>query len=167
AHRHRLDLCGARLPLHPRLRQCADAGDGQGRAQAAAIHFFPPHAGLAGLAARPSGGAMNDRYTIGFPYVADRFGGSTASSLVMARALKEAGHHIHVLTHGEDGRVAGEAAALDLPVARLPALSAEAGYARPDRFRFHQLTAFRAAHAAIGDLKLDIVHTNDLTMLRS
>lgn len=110
---------------------------------------------------------MNGHYTVGFPYVADRFGGSTASSLVLARALKEAGHHIHVLTHGEGGRIAGEAAALGLAVTRLPALSAEAGYARPDRFRFHQLMAFRAAHAAIGDLKLDIVHTNDLTMLRS
>jgi glycosyltransferase involved in cell wall biosynthesis len=110
---------------------------------------------------------MNARYAIGFPYVADRFGGSTASSLVLARALKEAGHHIHVLTHGEGGRIAGEAAALDLPVTRLPALSMEAGYARPDRFRFHQLTAFRAAHGAIGDLRIDIVHTNDLTMLRS
>jgi glycosyltransferase involved in cell wall biosynthesis len=110
---------------------------------------------------------MNGHYTVGFPYVADRFGGSTASSLVLARALKEAGHHIHVLAHGEGGRIAGEAAALGLAVTRLPALSAEAGYARPDRFRFHQLMAFRAAHAAIGDLKLDIVHTNDLTMLRS
>jgi glycosyltransferase involved in cell wall biosynthesis len=110
---------------------------------------------------------MNERYAIGFPYVADRFGGSTASSLVMAKALQEAGHRIHVLAHGQEGRVAGEAAALGLPVTRLPALSAESGYARPDRFRFHQLTAFRAAHAAIGDLKLDIVHTNDLTMLRS
>jgi glycosyltransferase involved in cell wall biosynthesis len=110
---------------------------------------------------------MNERYAIGFPYVADRFGGSTASSLVMATALKEAGHRIHVLIHGEGGRVAGEAAALGLPVTRLPALSAESGYARPDRFRFHQLMAFRASHAVIGDLKLDIVHTNDLTMLRS
>jgi len=110
---------------------------------------------------------MNGGYAIGFPYVADRFGGSTASSLVMAKALQEAGHRIHVLAHGEGGRVAGEAAALGLAVTRLPALSAEPGYARPDRFRFHQLMAFRAAHAAIGDLKLDIVHTNDLTMLRS
>jgi len=110
---------------------------------------------------------MNETYTIGFPYVADRFGGSNASSLVMARALRDAGHRIHILSHGGEGRLAAEAKALGLPVTRLPALSAESGYARPDRFRFHQLAAFRAAHAAIGDLKLDIIHTNDLTMLRS
>ena len=29
--------------------------------------------------------------SIAFPYVADRFGGSTASSLLLAQALKEAG----------------------------------------------------------------------------
>jgi len=110
---------------------------------------------------------MNGGYTIGFPYVADRFGGSTASSLVLARALMEAGHRVHVLTHGEGGRITHEAAALDLPVTPLPARSVEPGYARPARFRFHELAAFRAAHAVIGDLKLDIIHTNDLTMLRS
>jgi glycosyltransferase involved in cell wall biosynthesis len=41
------------------------------------------------------------------------------------------------------------------------------GYARPDRFRLEQLTAFRAARRAIGELSLDIVHVNDLTMLRA
>jgi glycosyltransferase involved in cell wall biosynthesis len=110
---------------------------------------------------------MSNAYSIGFPYVADRFGGSTASSLVLAQALKEAGHRVHVLAHGARGRVADEAAALGLTVTHLPWLSAEPGYARPDRFRFLQLMAFRAARAAIGALKLDIVHTNDLTMLRS
>jgi glycosyltransferase involved in cell wall biosynthesis len=110
---------------------------------------------------------MNGLYRIGFPYVADRFGGSTASSLVMARALQEAGHTIHVLTHGQGGRVTEEAKALGLAVTRLPWLSAEPGYARPDRFRLPQLMAFRSARGAIASLKLDIVHTNDLTMLRS
>ena len=110
---------------------------------------------------------MSGFYRIGFPYVADRFGGSTASSLIMARALQEAGHTVHILTHGQGGRVTEEAAGLGLAVTRLPWLSAEPGYARPDRFRLPQLMAFRAARAAIAGLKLDIVHTNDLTMLRS
>jgi len=104
--------------------------------------------------------------SIGFPYAADRFGGSTASSLVLARALRDAGHNVHILTHGEGGRVADEASALGLAVTRLPALSDIPGYARPDRFRLEQLTAFRAARRVIDSLPLDIVHTNDLTMLR-
>jgi glycosyltransferase involved in cell wall biosynthesis len=103
---------------------------------------------------------------IGFPYVADRFGGSNASSLVLARALQDAGHRVHILTHGGAGRVADEAQALDLAVTRLPALSDVPGYARPDGFRAEQLMAFRAACRAMETLALDIVHTNDLTMLR-
>jgi glycosyltransferase involved in cell wall biosynthesis len=103
---------------------------------------------------------------VGFPYVADRFGGSNASSLVLARALQDAGHRVHVLTHGGSGRVAEEAQALSLPATCLPALSDLPGYAQPDRFRVEQLLAFRAARRAIEELSLDIVHTNDLTMLR-
>lgn len=105
-------------------------------------------------------------FAIGFPYVADRFGGSNASSLVLARALQDAGHRVHILTHGCDGRVAEEARTLGLSVTRLPALSDVPGYARPDRFRVEQLMAFRPAHRAIEEMSLDIVHTNDLTMLR-
>jgi glycosyltransferase involved in cell wall biosynthesis len=110
---------------------------------------------------------MTSNFTIGFPYVADRFGGSTASSLVLAQALKEAGHRVHILTHGAGGRVTEEAAALGLSVTRLPPLSDVPGYSRPDCFRMEQLMVFRAARAAINNLKLDIVHTNDITMLRS
>jgi glycosyltransferase involved in cell wall biosynthesis len=106
-------------------------------------------------------------FTIGFPYAADRFGGSTASSLVLARALKKAGHEIHILVHGGEGRVAEEAAALGLAVRFLPSLTGVPGYARPDRFRIEQIRAFPASYAAIGDLGLDIVHTNDIAMLRS
>lgn len=104
---------------------------------------------------------------IGFPYVADRFGGSNASSLVLARALQDAGHRVEILTHGGAGRVADEAATLALSVTRLPGLSDVPGYARPDRFRVEQLMAFREARRAIDTLSLDIVHTNDLTMLRT
>lgn len=110
---------------------------------------------------------MRTQFSIGFPYVADRFGGSTASSLALAQALKEAGHRVHILTHGSGGRVTEEAMARGLPVTPLPALSSVPGYARPDRFRLEQVLAFRAARAAIGRLGLDIVHVNDITMLRS
>ena len=107
------------------------------------------------------------RLAIGFPYVADRFGGSNASSLVLARALQDAGHRVEILTHGGEGRVADEAATLALSVTRLPGLSEVPGYARPDQFRVEQLMAFRQARRAIETLSLDIVHTNDLTMLRT
>lgn len=109
---------------------------------------------------------MNRPLTIGFPYAADRFGGSTVSSLVLARALKAAGHNIHILVHGSAGRVADEAASLDLPVVHLPALIGAPAYSRPDRFRIEQFCALPASRAAIGHLGLDIVHTNDIAMLR-
>jgi glycosyltransferase involved in cell wall biosynthesis len=112
-------------------------------------------------------GLMPARFTIGFPYVADRFGGSTASSLVLAQALREAGHGVHILTHGAGGRVTQEAVSLDLPVTRLPPLSDTPSYSRPDRFRLEHLLAFRDARAAIARLGLDIVHANDITILRS
>lgn len=110
---------------------------------------------------------MERTLTIGFPYVADRFGGSTASSLVLAGALRDAGHRIHILTHGQFGRVADEACAMGLSVTRLPPLADVPGYSRPDRFRLEQLLAFRTSRAAIRMLHLDIVHTNDITTLRS
>ncbi|HEY2033035.1 MAG TPA: glycosyltransferase family 4 protein [Rhizomicrobium sp.] len=109
---------------------------------------------------------MTQSFTIGFPYAADRFGGSNASSLVLARALQDAGHQIHVLVHGEEGRVADEAAELGLAVTHLPAFTAVPGYARPDRFRIEQIRAFPASCMAINHLALDIVHTNDIAMLR-
>lgn len=110
---------------------------------------------------------MTQLLTIGFPYAADRFGGSTASSLVLARALQEDGHRIHILVHGSEGAVTKEAAGLGLAVTHLPALAGTPGYARPDRFRIEQVFAFPASCSAIRDLGLDIVHTNDIAMLRS
>lgn len=109
---------------------------------------------------------MTRPLTIGFPYAADRFGGSTASSLVLARALQEEGYRIHILVHGREGAVADEAAALGLAVTHLPALTGVPGYARPDRFRIEQVLAFPASCSAIRELGLDIVHTNDIAMLR-
>ena len=108
----------------------------------------------------------NEPLTIGFPYAADRFGGSNVSSFVLARALKEMGHRVFVIAHGK-GRVIEEANGFGLPVERLPPLSPIPGYARPDRFRLEHLFAFRAARGAIERLNLNLVHTNDLGMLRT
>lgn len=109
---------------------------------------------------------MSTRLSIGFPYAADRFGGSNMSSMVLARALEEAGHDVHVLAHGT-GRVIDEAGKLGLKILQLPALSDIPGYARPDRFRMEQVIAFGSCRKAIRKLDLDIIHTNDLGMLRT
>src|SRR3954469_3747404 len=103
---------------------------------------------------------------IGFPYAGDRFGGSNVSSLTLAVALQDRGHSPIVLTHG-DGQAADEARRRGLAVELLPALSSRAGYSRSDRARLEQVGALRAAYAAIRRLGLDIVHVNDLGMLRT
>jgi len=80
--------------------------------------------------------------------------------------LSDAGHDVHVLAHGT-GRVTAEAEKLGLRVHLLPPLSDIPGYARPDRFRMEQVMAFRPCRKAIHALDLDIIHTNDLGMLRT
>lgn len=103
---------------------------------------------------------------IGFPYAGDRFGGSNVSSLTLAVALREAGLDPVVLTHGP-GRAADEAVARELPVVLLPPLSEQSGYSQRDRARLEQLGALRAAFSAIRQHRLDLVHVNDLGMLRT
>jgi glycosyltransferase involved in cell wall biosynthesis len=111
------------------------------------------------------GGNADLRLRIGFPYAGDRFGGSNVSSLLLARALLDRGHLPQVLTHG-DGRAADEARVRGLPVKVLPPLSSKAGYSRSDRARLEQIYAIHAALVAIRVNRLDIVHVNDLSMLR-
>ncbi|MDG2531890.1 glycosyltransferase family 4 protein [Caulobacter endophyticus] len=106
------------------------------------------------------------QYKIGFPYVGDRFGGSNMSSLIMATALRDRGHDVTVFTHGP-GRAHDEAAARGLKTELLPALSDIGGYERPDRARPEQLAAFPHCWRSIKRHGLDIIHTNDMTMLRT
>jgi glycosyltransferase involved in cell wall biosynthesis len=101
-----------------------------------------------------------------FPYVGDRYGGSNESSLVMAQALQHIGHDPIIVTHGR-GRTNEEAARRGLQVIELPPLSRHGGYDRPARARLEDLYALRPGLAAIRRLNPDIVHTNDLTVLRS
>lgn len=103
---------------------------------------------------------------VGFPYVGDRFGGSNMSSLVMAGGLRARGIEPVIMTHGP-GRAADEAAARGFAVHRLPPLSSAPGYSRPDGFRLENLRATPTCRQAIRELGLDLVHTNDLTMLRT
>jgi glycosyltransferase involved in cell wall biosynthesis len=62
--------------------------------------------------------------------------------------------------------VVEDASALDLPVTHLPVFTAVPGYSWPDRFHIGQIRAFPASCGAIHDLGLDLVHTNDIAMLR-
>ncbi len=105
-------------------------------------------------------------YRIGFPYAGDRFGGSNVSSLALAKGLQDRGHSIFVLTHGA-GRAADEAHARGLAVDVLPPLSSKAGYSRSDRARLDQIGAFRVSFHALRRHRLDILHVNDLGMLRT
>ena len=101
-----------------------------------------------------------------FPYVGDRYGGSNESSLVMAQALQKNGHDPIVVTHGR-GRTNEEATRRGLHVVELAPLSRHGGYDRPARARLEDFFALGPGLSAIRQLKPDIVHTNDLTMLRS
>jgi glycosyltransferase involved in cell wall biosynthesis len=104
--------------------------------------------------------------TIAFPYDGKRFGGSNVSSLILASTLHEHGHTVHVLSHG-DGRVRTEAEALGLTVHHLPPLSSVPSYSRPDRFRLSHMLPFRSRSRVLRELGVDILHTNDLAMLRA
>lgn len=101
-----------------------------------------------------------------FPYTGDRFGGSNMSSLVMACGLRDRGHEMIVATHGP-GRAFDEAAQRELTTLELPPLSRHPGYSRPDRFRLDHLRAVPGCMAFLRRHKFDIVHTNDLSMLRT
>lgn len=101
-----------------------------------------------------------------FPYTGDRFGGSNVSSLVMACGLRDRGLNIVVATHGS-GRALDEARLRGLQALELPPLSAHPGYSRPDRFRMDHLLAIPRCLSFLRREKFDLVHTNDLSMLRT
>jgi len=84
----------------------------------------------------------------------------------MAGGLQERGIEPVIMTHGP-GQAADEAAARGFSVHRLPPLSSAPGYSRPDGFRIEHLKAAPTCRRFINELGLDLVHTNDLTMLRT
>jgi glycosyltransferase involved in cell wall biosynthesis len=104
--------------------------------------------------------------TILFPYDADQFGGSHVSSLILAKALAARGHRIVVVTHGE-GRVTAEAESVDLEVRRLPRLMALDSALQSPRAHVGHATASWPALREIRTLQADVVHVNDLSMLRA
>jgi len=103
--------------------------------------------------------------TVAFPYDGGRFGGSNVSSLLLAQTLRARGYGVHIVTHGE-GRTRDEAEAIDLPVHTLPPLSERPAYAQRERFRPSHLVWLPQCMRLLRRLGVDIVHTNDLAMLR-
>jgi glycosyltransferase involved in cell wall biosynthesis len=118
----------------------------------------------AGPAARTA--PKNRKLAVGFPFDADCFGGSTVCSLILAQSLAESGHRVCIVVHGL-GRVIDEAREKGLKVVLLPPLYALSDSTRKDRFRVQNLLALSTCRRLIQDWSLDIIHTNDLEMLRT
>lgn len=104
--------------------------------------------------------------SIGFPYVGDQMGGSSISSLLLARALIARGHKIYALVHGE-GVMKDECEMAGMRIIALPPLSSVATDDRPDRWRPHHLTAVPKLALSLRSHGLDLVHVNDLASLRA
>jgi glycosyltransferase involved in cell wall biosynthesis len=84
----------------------------------------------------------------------------------MAQALANLGHHPVIIAHGR-GRVIEEAERRGLETFELPTLSRHGGYDRPSRARVEHMLAFKQCMNAIKRLQIDLIHTNDLTILRT
>ncbi len=104
--------------------------------------------------------------TIGFPFAGDQYGGSSVSSLLLAGALRDRGHNVNMIVHG-DGRMTEAVEQAGFRPHRLPSLSRVATDARAHRFQLDQTRAFGACRRTIGELGLQLVHVNDLAMLRT
>lgn len=102
---------------------------------------------------------------IAFPYAGDQYGGSSVSSLLLARALRERGHDVRVVMHGT-GTMHDAARAAGFSPLMLPALATTATDTAHHRWQWSQLTAIAPLRAVIRREKFDIVHINDLAMLR-
>ncbi len=103
---------------------------------------------------------------IGFPYAGDQFGGSSVASLLLAGALRERGHEVKLIVHGE-GRMAQAVEAAGFEPHRLSSLSGVATDTRAHRFQLDQVKAFNLCRRTISELDLQFVHVNDLAMLRT
>ena len=106
------------------------------------------------------------RISVGFPFIANRFGGSTVSSLLLAAGLQELGHNIVVIAHGT-GPLIQAAEDARLPLLRLPDFLHEDVAVTRDRFSGRNLLPFRDCRRTIRECALDVVHINDLATLRT
>jgi glycosyltransferase involved in cell wall biosynthesis len=103
---------------------------------------------------------------IGFPFNGDQIGGSGISTMVLIRELLHHGFDARAILHG-DGPMADAVEHVGCPIVYLPKIGSIAQHDRPDRFRFTQALAGFSCRDLIMELGLDIVHVNDLAMLRT
>lgn len=103
---------------------------------------------------------------VAFPYNADQVGGSTVSSLTLIRELVRLDVKVTVILHG-DGPLEADCRALNVTIVKAPALSQRPMANRPDGFHFRNLLSTPKLVKILRDTKPDIVHINDLSMLRT
>ncbi len=103
---------------------------------------------------------------VAFPYNADQVGGSTVSSLTLIRELVRLDVKVTVILHG-DGPLEADCRALNVTIVKAPALSQRPMANRADGFHFRNLLSTPKLVKILRDTKPDIVHINDLSMLRT
>lgn len=103
---------------------------------------------------------------VAFPYNADQVGGSTVSSLTLIRELVCLDVKVTVILHGE-GPLEADCRDLNLTIVKAPALSQRPMANRADGFHFRNLLSTPKLVKILRDTKPDIVHINDLSMLRT
>lgn len=103
---------------------------------------------------------------VAFPYNADQVGGSTVSSLTLIRELVRLDVKVTVILHGE-GPLEADCRDLNVTIVKAPALSQRPMANRADGFHFRNLLSTPKLVKILRDTKPDIVHINDLSMLRT
>lgn len=103
---------------------------------------------------------------VAFPYNADQVGGSTVSSLTLIRELVRLDVKVTVILHG-DGPLEADCEALNVIIVKAPALSQRPMTNRADGFHLRNLLSTPKLVKILRDIKPDIVHVNDLSMLRT
>ena len=101
-----------------------------------------------------------------FPYNADQVGGSTVSSLTLIRELVRLDVKVTVILHGE-GPLEADCRDLNVTIVLAPALSQRPMADRADGFHFRNLLSTPKLVKILRNTKPDIVHINDLSMLRT
>lgn len=103
---------------------------------------------------------------VAFPYNADQIGGSTVSSITLIRELVCLNVKVTVILHG-DGPLEADFKALNVTIVKAPALSQRPMVNRADGFHFRNLLSTPKLIKILRETKPDIVHVNDLSMLRT
>ncbi len=107
---------------------------------------------------------------VGFPFNGDQIGGSAISSIALLRGLRSLGVDTRIILHG-DGAMADEVArhadSIAGQVIRLRKVGAHAMNSRPHRFQVASYLAGGECYRAIKRHNIDIIHLNDLAMLRT